>query len=121
MEKVLQNRVALVTGVSRRRGIGFAAADRLAAMGADLFCHAFAAYDAQQPWGADPGGIAALQEELRRHGTRIEFMQADFADPDAPRQVMTAAVQSFGHVDILVANHAYSVAGALEELTAAHI
>lgn len=33
----LSGRVALVTGVSRRRGIGFAIAARLADMGASLF------------------------------------------------------------------------------------
>lgn len=121
MEQTLKGRVALVTGVSRRIGIGFAVADRLAAMGADLFCQGFVPFDASQPWGADAGGMAELGAALRRHGGRIEMMQADFADPDAPHQVMAAATQAFGHVDILVANHAYSVSGTLEELTAAHI
>jgi 3-oxoacyl-[acyl-carrier protein] reductase len=45
----LAGRVALVTGVSRRVGIGFAVADRLAALGADLFIHGFARYDATHP------------------------------------------------------------------------
>ena len=121
MERVLAGRVALVTGVSRRKGIGFAVADRLAAMGADVFCNAFTAYDAEQPWGADSGGLEALQKELQRQGMRIEFMQADFADPDAPSLVVAAAVRALDHIDILVANHAYSVAGTLEELTAEQI
>jgi 3-oxoacyl-[acyl-carrier protein] reductase len=90
-------------------------------MGADVFCHAFTAYDAEQAWGADEGGLSALQNALLRHGTRIEFMQADFADPNAPHQVMATALQAFGHIDILVANHAYSTPGALEEITAEQI
>ncbi len=117
----LQGRIALITGVSRRRGIGFAVADRLARLGADLFCHAFTPFDAEQPWGADEAGTEALQAELRRHGTRVESMQADFAEPDAPQRVVSAAVAALGPLDILVANHAYSVSGTLEELTAAHI
>jgi len=117
----LAGRKALITGVSRRRGIDFGIADRLAAMGADLFCHAFTAFDAAQPWGADEEGISALQHMLRRHGTRVEFIEADFSDPNAPQQVMTAALQVFPHIDILIANHAYSVSGALEELTAEQI
>jgi 3-oxoacyl-[acyl-carrier protein] reductase len=121
MERVLAGRVALVTGVSRRKGIGFAVADRMAAMGADVFCHAFMPYDAEQLWGADRGGLEALQEELKQHGTRIEFIQADFADPHAPSHVVAAAVRALGHIDILVANHAYSVSGTLEELTAEQI
>ena len=36
-EAVLKGRVALVTGVSRRQGIGFAIAQRLAMLGADVF------------------------------------------------------------------------------------
>jgi 3-oxoacyl-[acyl-carrier protein] reductase len=114
-------RTALVTGCSRRIGIGFAIANRLAALGADLFVHAYAAYDAQQPWGGDPDGLPVLMQELRSHGHRVEQIEADFLEPDAPQQVMDAAVQAFGHLDILVANHAYSTMGALEELVAEEI
>ena len=121
MEHNLRGRIALVTGVSRRKGIGFAVADRLAAMGADVFCHAFTPYDGEQPWGADCGGVKLLQEELQRHGTRIEFMQADLADPTAPSSIIAATIRALGHVDILVANHAYSVSGTLEDLTAEQI
>ncbi|NDJ61974.1 MAG: SDR family oxidoreductase, partial [Chloroflexi bacterium] len=46
---------------------------------------------------------------------------ADFSDPAAPDRVMAAAVADYGHVDVLVANHAYSTLGALEDLTADHI
>ncbi len=117
----LAGRVAVVTGVSRRKGIGFATASRLAALGADLFLHSFAPFDAAQSWGADGEGMAPLLADLREMGGRVETMEADFADPDAPRAVMAVAVQAFSHVDILVANHAYSTLGALEELTAAEI
>ena len=117
----LQGRVAVVTGVSRRVGIGFAVASRLAALRADLFLHSFAPFDAGQPWGADDAGMAPLLVELRNLGVKVEHVEADFADPDAPRAVMAAAVQAFGHVDILVANHAYSTLGTLEDLTAAQI
>lgn len=118
MERALKGRAALVTVVSRRKGIGFAVADRLAEMGADVFCHAFTSYDSEQPWAADSGDLSSLREELRRHGTRIEFIQADLADPSAPLYVVAASVRAFHHVDILIANHAYSVSGTLEEVTA---
>ncbi|MCI0440833.1 MAG: SDR family oxidoreductase [Chloroflexi bacterium] len=119
--KPLEGRVALVTGVSRRVGIGFAVASRFASMGADLFIHSFAPYDKEQPWGGDPGGAEAVLSELRRHGTRVEHMEADFLDPEAPVRTVSEAVKAFGHLDILIANHAYSTWQPFAELSAEEI
>lgn len=129
-EKPLDGRGALVTGCSRRIGIGFAIATRLAELGADLCVHSYAPYDAGQPWGADPDGVTTLLEDLRAHGGKVAHVEADFLDPVAPARVMEAAVHALhrtgpygtvGHVDILVANHAYSTMGALEEVTVGEI
>ena len=120
-EPVLKGRVALVTGVSRRKGIGFAIAQKLAAMGANVFIHSFVPYDAERDWGADPDGIPALIAELQAHGTQIAHAEGNFLEPATPHKIMAAAVQTFGHVDILVANHTYSTLGNLEELTAVDI
>ncbi|HVX31022.1 MAG TPA: SDR family oxidoreductase [Nitrolancea sp.] len=114
----LAGRVALVTGVSRRNGIGYAIARRLAAHGAELFLHSWEAFDAAMPWGADPGGSEAILAELRASGRRVEHLAADFRDPAAPERVVAAAFATFGQVDILIANHAYSTLGDLEALTA---
>lgn len=120
-QPILSGRVALVTGVSRRLGIGFAIARRLASLGAGVFVHSFTSYNAGQPWGADPAGMPALLAELRALGRRVEHIEADLLDPAAPELIMKAAVQAFGHLDILVLNHAYSTMGGLEELTAEEI
>ena len=121
----LDGRVAVVTGVSRRVGIGSAVARRLAALGAGLFVTSWTAHDREQPWGADPGGLDAVLAELGGGDApgvgRVEHLEADFQDPEAPDRVMAAAVQAFGHVDILVCNHARSSTGGLGELTAAEL
>ena len=119
--KPLMGRVALITGVSRRIGIGFAIAERLALFGADLFLHSYAPFDAEQSYGGDPQGVLALLEALRSQGGRVEHLGANFLDADAPQEVIAAAVQAFGHLDILVANHAYSTSAVLEDLTADEI
>ena len=114
----LAGRLALITGVSRRIGIGFAIARRLAEMGADLFIQSWSPYDAAQAWGADPDGIDAVLADLRASGRRVEHLAADFRDAGAPGRVVQAAQAAFGHVDMLIANHAYSTLGTLEDLTA---
>ncbi|PSL01806.1 3-oxoacyl-[acyl-carrier protein] reductase [Haloactinopolyspora alba] len=83
----LAGRVAVVTGVSRFRGIGFAVAARLASMGASLYVHHFVPHDDAQPYGADT--------------------------------LIDAARRAFGHLDILVCNHARSGSdGTLVAMTA---
>jgi len=112
----LAGRGALVTGVSRRAGIGYAIARRLRELGAHVFVQGFVAHDAGQPWGADPGGIAALAAEIG-----AGHVECDFAEPAAPAACIDAAAAALGHVDVLIANHAMSCDQDLEALHAAAI
>jgi 3-oxoacyl-[acyl-carrier protein] reductase len=114
----LANRVVIVTGASRRIAIGAAIARRLVAEGAAVLLHSWSPHDAEQPWGADPGGPEALLDELRQAGGRVEHVVADLADRAAPAALAAAAREAFGHVDAVVANHARGVNQSLETLTA---
>jgi 3-oxoacyl-[acyl-carrier protein] reductase len=120
MEAPLTGRVALVTGVSRRGGIGFAVARRLLADGASVFLHSWAPHDAEHPWGADPDGIDALVADLG-DPARVGHLAADFLDPDAPALAVQGAIERFGALDVVVANHARSSHQSLEDLTAAEL
>jgi len=117
----LAGRVAVVTGVSRRRGIGFAVAADLLAAGASVLVHSWSPADAEQSWCADPGGDAAIVELLGGEGDRLRHVTGDFADAETPGRVITAAVDAFGTVDVLVANHARSAYQTLAEVTAAEL
>lgn len=117
----LEGRVALVTGASRRSAIGVAVARRMVTDAATVLLHSWSPHDAEQPWGADPGGAQAVIDELRAQGGQITHVSADLADPTAPALLVAAARQAFGHLDILVANHARSSAQTLEQLTAEEI
>jgi 3-oxoacyl-[acyl-carrier protein] reductase len=96
----LRGRVAVITGVSRRAGIGYAVARRLAALGASLFLHQFAPHDRDQPWGADPGGPAAVIAGVTaarpddRSGVRQVVL--DLTEPGAPERLIDAAGQPSG-------------------------
>jgi 3-oxoacyl-[acyl-carrier protein] reductase len=114
----LDGRVAVVTGVSRRAGIGFAVARRLLDDGFRVLVHGWPGHDEQRPWGADAGGIDAIVDALGGAGPRLVAVEADLGEADAPRQVIDRAVAAFGAVDALVANHARSSDVGLEDVTA---
>jgi 3-oxoacyl-[acyl-carrier protein] reductase len=103
-----------VTGVSRRAGIGFAIARRLLLDGSSVFAQGWTPHDATQPWGADPDAAAALAEL----GGPVRYLEADFADPEMPGVVIEGARDAFGHVDLLIVNHARSGHARLADTTA---
>lgn len=119
----LRGRTALVTGASRRAGIGYAVARRLVAYGASVHLHHHIPHDAAQPWGADPDGPGALAAELAplaADGAVITHGPADLTAPGAPAALVDTATEALGgRLDILVANHALSGGdGPLDDLTA---
>jgi 3-oxoacyl-[acyl-carrier protein] reductase len=114
----MTGRIALITGVSRQAGIGFGIARRMLAEGASVAVQSWSRHDAEQPWGADPFGTRGVVEALGGESERLGSVEADLADPEAPRRVVEFAVDRFGAIDILVANHARSAAGSLQSLTA---
>lgn len=105
----LRGRSVLITGVSRRAGIGYATACRAAALGANVFCHHYSPHDARQPWGDDD--INAVLSGVSEHavdGARVADMHGDLADATVPAKVVEAAIQEFGQVEALVCNQAAS-------------
>jgi 3-oxoacyl-[acyl-carrier protein] reductase len=110
----LTGRVALVTGASRRAGIGYHVVQRLLGLGAAVVAHGYSPHDVTQLAGADP----QIAQAYAAMGERVVYLEEDLADPEAPRDVVAKAAAAFGHVDILVVNHARSGRGRLAELTA---
>ncbi len=117
MTRPLEGRTAVVTGVSRRSGIGFATARRLSSAGAAVFVHSWV-HDDEFSSSAE---LTAMLAELGKGEARFEHVAADFARPEQPARVIGEACKAFGHVDILVVNHTRSVHVSLSELTAEEI
>ncbi|HEV7624819.1 MAG TPA: SDR family oxidoreductase [Amnibacterium sp.] len=101
---------ALVTGVSRRAGIGWTVAARLAADGWDVSATGWPGHDREQPWSDDPGRAPA-----------VPWTAVDLADPDAPARLVADHVHRTGSLDALVAVHARSSDQDLVAVTAAEL
>ncbi len=90
--KLLEGKVALVTGGSR--GIGAAIVRRFAEHGADV---AFT-------YRSSAGQADALAAELSQQGIRAKAYQSDASSFQAAEELVKAVLTEFGKVDILVNN-----------------
>lgn len=116
----LAGKTALVTGVSRRRGIGFATATTLAALGANVFLHHYRPHDLDHPWGGDD--LDAVRHGLAdalAPGARMGDLHADLRDAATIEPLLDAASALTGRLDILVCNQAMSGGdGSIFDMTA---
>ena len=97
----LHEKVALITGVSRRAGIGAAVARELAGAGAKIFVAFLRKYDEGQSWGVQSHEPEMLMDELAAL-SEVSGLEIDLADPSGPPTLFKRATARFGRVDILV-------------------
>jgi 3-oxoacyl-[acyl-carrier protein] reductase len=104
MTKVLDGKVALVTGGSR--GIGAAVVSRLAEDGADV------AFTYLQ----NVDRASDVVERVKAVGRRAMAVRADSADAAAVKDAVDQVAAEFGRLDILVNNAGVFLIGPVEEL-----
>ena len=91
MSKLLENRIALVTGASR--GIGYAAARALAKAGAHIIAVA-----------RTQGGLEELDDEIRKEGGAATLVPLSLTDTDGIARLGAALHARHGKLDILLGN-----------------
>jgi len=100
----LSGKTAVVTGASR--GIGRAIAIRLAKEGAQTLLSA-----------RDQQALDGVVGEITESGGQAVSRAFDLRIPDAPGRLAEFALQTFGHIDIVVNNAGATKRGEFEELT----
>lgn len=114
-------RSALVTGVSRKAGIGAAISRELARDGANIFVTYYRPYDIETDLAGDPDEPERILQELRGMGRQAEGLELDLSDPCTAGYLFDRAEASFGPIAILVNNAAYSRRDGIENLSPEHI
>ncbi len=105
----LAGRVALITGAGQ--GVGLGIAQAFANAGAQLVLT-----------GRDASKLEGVAAELRRDGTDVATVAGDVRTRETAERNVAAAIERFGHLDVLVNNAQSSVPGVpLEQIDDATI
>ncbi|AVX07736.1 MULTISPECIES: SDR family oxidoreductase [Priestia] len=109
--KRLINKIAVVTGASRAKGIGTEICRELAREGADIFFTHWSKYDRLMDYCNEDDFKCSkhLMEEIRSLGVQCESMELDLSQPDAPRKLLDEVQNKLGSPSILVNNATHSV------------
>jgi 3-oxoacyl-[acyl-carrier protein] reductase len=110
--------IALVTGASRRQGIGAAICRILAERGYDIAFTHWQSYDRQMDY-ADEDGQVALASELEALSVRVLPIETDLSDPNSPARLLGDVEVALGFPTVLVNNAAHSTNDGYEKLDAA--
>ena len=88
----MEKKVALITGGSR--GIGKAIAEKFAKNGYDLVIN----------YVSDNTDLDAIKEEFKQYGSEVLMEKADVSNYAECEKMVTAAIEKFGRIDVLVNN-----------------
>ena len=107
-ELAKENKIALITGASRLRGIGAAVCRKLAADGIDIFFSYWTEYDNEQAWGVDENEPIILKKQIEKHNIRCFKKEIDLSNPENIQILLDEVVNKMGIPSILVNNACYS-------------
>jgi 3-oxoacyl-[acyl-carrier protein] reductase len=118
MKVYTMNKIAIVTGVSRIKGIGRSICIDLAKQGIDIFFTYWTEYDNQMPWKVNSEEPDTIQAEIKSLGVQCEKMELDLSKMDAIDKLFVEVETKMGNASILINNATYSTQTSVENVTA---
>jgi len=109
MSKQGNRKVAVITGVGRRRSIGTGIAQHLARDGWQLALNYWRPYDERLGYERKADDPESIADSCRAFGVQVELISGDLGDPAVPTELVHAATQALGPVNALVMSHCESV------------
>jgi len=113
----LQKRIALVTGVSRIKGIGRAICVDLASKGIDIFFTYWKPYDQMMPWSVNEDEPEQIEAEIKQLGVQCFSKELDLSDVNNIPQLFKDAIDHIGTPNILINNATYSANSNIYDLS----
>ena len=114
----MNRKIAIVTGVSRLKGIGRAICCELAKREFDVFFTYWAEYDNQMPWKVNTNEPELIQQEIKEFGVKCEKLELDLSNENAIEILFKEVNNRLGYPIVLVNNATYSTQTTIENLTA---
>jgi len=102
--KLLENKVAIVTGAAR--GIGRATAELFAQHGAKIVMS-----------DIDPAPLNEAASAIRKSGAEVLEVPGDITDPQFPDKLVRSTLEKFAGLDIIVNNAGYTWDGVVHKMT----
>ncbi|MGM0836258.1 MAG: SDR family oxidoreductase [Bacillota bacterium] len=115
---MLVEKIAVITGASRLKGIGAAICRELADAGHHIFFTYWMDYDRAMPWDMESNEPLLLKKELEAKGVKAASLELDLSRSDSAELLMEAVQKELGKPDILINNAAYSTNNDFSDLTA---
>lgn len=114
----MTRKIALVTGVSRLKGIGRAICCELAERNFDIFFTYWTDYDNQMPWKVNDNEPELIQQQVRDFGVKCEKLELDLSSENAIETLFNEVKNKLGNPLVLVNNATYSTQTTIYDLTA---
>lgn len=113
------NKTVLITGVSRKVGIGASMAIRLASVGYNIFTTYYRPYDQDMPeWKKDDTDIQVIEREISKFPVKFSSYECDLSDITQIAKIFDTVKKEIGPVYGLINNACFSIDTNIDSLTA---